>query len=83
MILWTEIRWRPPADDPERAAMDEALGLLRRALPSDASLAYPWREWAELIKLRAMPDPIAERVFRQAERVDNGAAAHRLPAPAR
>ena len=70
MILWTEIRWRPPADDPERAAMDEALGLLRRALPSDASLAYPWREWAELIKLRAMPDPIAERVFRQAERVD-------------
>ena len=50
--------------------MDEALGLLRHALPSDASLAYPWREWAELIRLRAMPDPIAERVFRQAERVD-------------
>ena len=70
-ILWTEIRWRAPADDPERAAMDEALGLLRRALPSDASLDYPWREWAELIKLRAMPDPIAERVLRQVARVDS------------
>ena len=32
-----------------------------RATPS---LAYPWREWAELIRLRAAPDPIAERVFR-------------------
>ena len=53
------------------------------ALPSDASLAYPWREWAELIRLRAMPDPIAERVFRQAERVDTALPLDRLPAPAR
>ena len=70
VMLWTEIRWRPPADDAERAVVDEVLGLLRKALPSDASLAYPWREWAELIRLRAAPDPIAERVFRMAERVD-------------
>ncbi len=70
VILWTEIRWRPPADDDERATMDEALGLLRRALPSDASLPYPWREWAELITLRGIPDPIADRVLRQAERTD-------------
>jgi hypothetical protein len=70
VLLWTEIRWRPPADDAERAVMDEALMLLRKALPSDASLAYPWREWAELITLRAAPDPIADRVFRQAHKVD-------------
>jgi hypothetical protein len=69
VILWTEIRWRPPTDDAERAVVDEALALLRRALPSDASLAYPWREWAELITLRGIPDPIADRVLRQAERV--------------
>ena len=72
MILWTEIRWRPAADDAEKAAIDEVLSLLRKALPSDASLAYPWREWAELIRLRGIPDPIGERVFRQAEQVDAG-----------
>ena len=72
VILWTEIRWRPAADDAEKAAIDEVLSLLRKALPSDASLAYPWREWAELITLRGIPDPIGERVFRQAEKVDRG-----------
>ena len=70
VIMWTEIRWRSAADDAEKAAIDEVLTLLRKALPSDASLGYPWREWAELISLRGIPDPIAERVFRQAQQVD-------------
>jgi hypothetical protein len=70
VILWTDVRWRPPATDEERAGMDEALALLRRALPSDASLPYPWREWVELIALRGVPDPIADRVAREAERAD-------------
>ena len=30
VLLWTEIRWRPPVDDAERAVFDEALALLRR-----------------------------------------------------
>ena len=72
VILWTEIRWRPAGDDAEKVAIDEALSLLRKALPADASLAYPWREWAELITLRGIPDPISDRVFRQAERIDRG-----------
>lgn len=70
VILWTEVRWRPPADDAERATMDEALRLLRRALPSDPSLPYPWQEWAELIELRGTADPIAERVAQRAARTD-------------
>jgi len=70
VILWTEIRWRPPADDAERATMDEALTLLRKAFPTDPSLAYPYREWAELIALRGLADPIAERVLRRAEQAD-------------
>ena len=70
VILWTEIRWRSPVDDAERVVVDEALSLLRRALPMDASLAYPWREWAELLRLRGAPDPIRDRVFRQAEQMD-------------
>ena len=69
-LMWTEIRWRTPADDDERAGMDEALGLLRRALPTDPSLPYPWREWHELITLREVDDPIAHRVAPRAERAD-------------
>jgi hypothetical protein len=70
VILWTEVRWRPPADDGERATMDEALTLLRRALPTDPSLPYPWREWAELMRLRASPDPRADRILQMAAQVD-------------
>ena len=70
VILWTEIRWRTPADETERATVDEALGLLRRALPSDPSLPYPWREWAELMRLRGQPDPRGDRVLEMAARVD-------------
>ncbi len=70
VLLWTEIRWRAPADDAERAAVDEALGLLRRALPADPTLPYPWREWAELIELRGIDDPIADRVAQRVGHVD-------------
>lgn len=69
-ILWTEIRWRPPADEDERAAQDEALRLLRRAILVDPTLPYPWREWLELMGLRGIEDPIAERIARQAGRAD-------------
>jgi hypothetical protein len=69
-LLWTEIRWRPPADDQERAVFDEALHLLRRAVPMDPSLLYPWREWHELIILRGIDDPVESRVRPRAERVD-------------
>jgi len=61
-IMWTEIRWRPPTDDAEVATFDEALRHLRRALPMDPSLPYPWREWQELISLRGVSDPIEHRV---------------------
>ncbi len=69
VLLWTEVRWRPPADEAERATVDEALGLLRRAMPADPTLPYPWREWAELIELRGVDDPIAERVAARAGQV--------------
>lgn len=70
VLMWTEIRWRPPVDDAERGVMDEVLGLLRRALPGNPTLAYPWREWVELITFRAWQDPMAVRVFREANAVD-------------
>jgi hypothetical protein len=69
VLLWTEVRWRPPADDGERVVIDEALGLLRRALPADPTLPYPWREWRELIELRGVDDPITDRVATRAAQV--------------
>jgi hypothetical protein len=69
-IMWTEIRWRPPTDDAEVATFDEALRHLRRALPMDPSLPYPWREWQEMISLRGVSDPIEHRVTPRAEQAD-------------
>jgi hypothetical protein len=70
VILWTEVRWRTPTTDEERAAVDEALSLLRNAIRADGSLAYPWREWAELARLRALPDAIPDRVLPSADAAD-------------
>jgi hypothetical protein len=69
-LMWTEVRWRQPADDEERAVFDEALRLLRRALPMDPSLPYPWREWHELMTLSEVDDPMEHRVAPRAERAD-------------
>jgi len=65
--MWTEVRWRSPATRDERAVLDEVLRLLRRAFPLDPGLAYPWREWREILEHAAVPsDPITERVAAEA-----------------
>jgi hypothetical protein len=65
-LMWTEIRWRPPATDEERAVMSETLKLLRRALPLDTTLAYPWREWRELLAHSGTTDPMADQIAEKA-----------------
>ncbi|MGF1468380.1 MAG: hypothetical protein ACFCGT_19835 [Sandaracinaceae bacterium] len=47
-LLWTEVRWRPPVVDAERALLDEAATLLERAYALDPDGDYPWAAWAEL-----------------------------------
>ena len=56
-LMWTEVRWRAPANDQERAVVDEALALLLHAFPLDPTLPFPWPEWQELLELRGMHDP--------------------------
>jgi hypothetical protein len=66
-LLWTEVRWRPPATDEERATLDEVIRLLRRAFPLEPSLPYPWREWREVLQLASLAtDPMTERIVREA-----------------
>ena len=61
-LMWTDIRWRRPATDDERSVVDEALRHLRRAHSLDATLPFPWQEWAELLELRSATEPLAELV---------------------
>jgi hypothetical protein len=68
-LMWTEIRWRPPAGDAERAVIDETLRTLRKAFPLDPSLAFPWREWHELLVLRDVDDPMLRQVADRASRM--------------
>jgi hypothetical protein len=65
-LLWTEVRWRPPAIEEEMAVADEALGLLRRAYPLESSLPFPWRAWQDLMFLRGAEDPMARLVAERA-----------------
>ena len=70
-LMWTEVRWRRPATDDERAIADDVLRLLRRAHPLDPALPFPWREWAELIDLRNASDPLRDLVNEQAAAVSD------------
>jgi hypothetical protein len=66
-LMWTEVRWRPPAGDEEKAVVDEILRLLGRAYPLEPGLPYPWREWQELIQMRSpLDDPMIDMVVARA-----------------
>ncbi len=70
-LMWTEVRWRPAADPAERAVLDEVARLLWRAHPLDPSLPYPWREWAELLDLRGVDEPLAGDIRERAASTAN------------
>jgi hypothetical protein len=54
--MWTEVRWRPASDLSERAIQDETLAALAQAFRLDPTVAFPWREWIELLDLRGIDD---------------------------
>jgi hypothetical protein len=72
-LMWLEVRWRQPAIKEERELLDEVHRILTRAYPTDPTLAYPWRAWAELIELRGIDDPMSRQVVARVER-DGGEA---------
>ena len=71
-LMWTEVRWRPPADDDERHVHEEVLRLLARAFPLDPSLDYPWRAWQELARFRDVDDAMTRQVEIRAQRAGAG-----------
>jgi hypothetical protein len=71
-LMWTDVRWRSPVNDDERRINDEVLRLLARAFPLDPSLAYPWREWLELLRDRGAADAMSRQVEARAARAPRG-----------
>lgn len=69
-LMWLEVRWRTPAIREEGDLLDEVHRTLSRAYPTEPTLAYPWRAWAELIELRGIDDPMSRQVLARAERND-------------
>lgn len=47
--MWTDVRWRKPITDDERKIQDSVVCDLDRAMDSDHDLAFPWREWRDLL----------------------------------
>ena len=67
-LMWLDVRWRAPAIKEERDLLDEVHRTLTRAYPTDPTLAYPWRAWAELIEMRGIDDPMSRQVLVRADR---------------
>jgi hypothetical protein len=71
-LMWTDVRWRQPVDDRERAIQEEVIRLLSRAFPLDPSLPYPWREWKELTSWRDTKDAMTRQVEMRAAEAPEG-----------
>lgn len=61
-LAWSEVPWRAPLDDAERATMQEVAELLARAWSRDPTLAYPFREWLELLDCLADTSPASQHL---------------------
>jgi hypothetical protein len=49
--MWADVRWRRPVNDRERSILQNVASSLHTAYALDASLCYPWPEWAEALEL--------------------------------
>ncbi len=72
VLMWSDVRWRAPATQAERNTIDEVLRLLRKAFPLDPELPYPWREWKEQLDLVGAPDPLYDRIAKEAATAGDG-----------
>lgn len=49
--MWTNVRWRRPANDSERSVLEDTAASLRRAYGLNPDLQYPWVEWKQVLDL--------------------------------
>lgn len=66
--MWLELRWGPALDEEDRELLRHVAELLARAYQLDPGLAYPWREWKEILGyLGEKPRPEIEAAALSAE----------------
>jgi hypothetical protein len=65
-LIWTEMVWRPPLLEEERHRFREVARLLESAWREAPELAYPWREWQQVLGYLGMGGTLAEEVSRRA-----------------
>lgn len=55
--MGVDVRWRAPINDYERDTLQYVSDSLSTAYKLDASLSYPWAEWAEILGLLGVESP--------------------------
>lgn len=65
-LMWSLVRWVPAVTEEDLEVQRRAAELLAAAYDLDPSLAYPWREWAELMALAEWEGEPREEVERRA-----------------
>jgi hypothetical protein len=66
VLMWSQVRWRPPAVEGEADLLDEVHRLLSRAYPMEPGAGFPWRAWAQLVAYRGIEDQMARQAVQRA-----------------
>jgi hypothetical protein len=64
--LWTDVRWRPSANEQEVSVLTDIADCLKMAYELDPSLEYPWAEWKQILEYLGTERPESVTVERQA-----------------
>jgi hypothetical protein len=67
-LMWTEVRWRKPVNDSERALLAEVSNSFEIAQKLDPELEFPWAEWAEIREYLGAGDREIEGMRSRAQR---------------
>lgn len=66
-MMWSQVRWRPPANGSERNLLKDVANSLHIANKLNPSLNYPWGEWAEVLEFLGSDDEEKEWVRSQSK----------------
>ncbi|MBK9769544.1 MAG: hypothetical protein IPP57_01720 [Candidatus Obscuribacter sp.] len=68
--MWNALRWREPLTEAEAELLESILQHLDSAYGLDPDLAYPWREWDEIIGFMGANYELSELIEENAEKAE-------------
>lgn len=68
--MWNAMRWREPLTEAEAELLESILQHLDSAYGLDPDLAYPWREWDEIIGFMGANYELSELIEENAEKAE-------------